>query len=81
VCTGSIDEEVLLGKTTSEQSDEYGRRSAHSGGFGTLLARVDKSGNVWFENAIPGVTDELPGRKFWRERTDGTGFEDVKRGL
>jgi len=78
---GSVDEDVLLGETTGERSDEHGKRSVHSGGLGTLLARADKSGHIWFENAIPGVTDELPGWKFWRERTDGTGFENVKRNI
>jgi hypothetical protein len=74
---GTIDEEMLLGeKSGDEYHGEYGTRCTRkSGGLGALLTKTERSGHIWFENAIEGVTDWMPGLKFWRESTDGIGFE------
>jgi hypothetical protein len=78
VSIGSIDEDVLLGAKTGEEEylGESGPRSLRDGkGCGVLLTRTDRSGNIWVENAIEGFTDNFPGLKYWRERTDGSGWE------
>jgi hypothetical protein len=74
---GTIDEDVLLGeKGGDEYHARYGTKSTRKeGGLGSLLSRTDRSGHIWFENAIEGVTDNVPGLKWFRERTDGEGFE------
>jgi len=76
---GTIDEEILLGeKAEEEYHGEHGTKATRKpGGLGNVLTRTDRSSNIWFENAIEGVTDEMPGLKYWREQTDGTGFESV----
>jgi hypothetical protein len=75
---GSIDEDILLGKKTGKEEyiGESGPRSLRDdGGCGTLLANTTRSGHIWVENAIPGLTDMLPGLKHWRDRSDGVGWE------
>ncbi|KAF2671703.1 hypothetical protein BT63DRAFT_476573 [Microthyrium microscopicum] len=77
---GSIDEHILLGaKNGEEYHGEHGTKATRKdGGIGKLLTRTDRSSNIWWENAIEGVTDDRPGLKFWRERSDGTGFETLE---
>lgn len=73
---GTIDEDVLLGKKTGEENTgEFGPRTVREGGFGTLLCSTVRSRNIWWENAIPGVTDDRPGLKYWREVADAVRFE------
>jgi len=55
---GTLDEEVLCGK-----KGEDGKRE---GGLGTELCKADS--HIWMENAIPGVTDKLEGRKYQQNR-------------
>jgi hypothetical protein len=74
---GTIDEDTLLGEKAGEEyHGTHGTKSTRKpGGLGNILARTDRSSHIWFENAIDGLQDHLPGVKYWRERTDGTGFE------
>jgi hypothetical protein len=76
---GTVDEDVLLGKRTGQESSgEYGMRATRGEAFGTLLCQTIKSRNIWWENAITNVTDDRPGLKYWRAAEDGKGFENEK---
>lgn len=74
---GTVDEEVLLGEKAEDvYHGQYGTASARKpGGLGALLSRTERSGHIWYENAIPGVTTGYPGLKWYRGRTGGEGFE------
>jgi len=74
---GTVDEDVLLGKKADDEyHGQYGSCTTRKpGGLGSLLCRTERSGHIWYENAIPGVTTGYPGLKWYRERTDGEGFE------
>ena len=76
VYLGTIDEDVLLGKKTGEESTgKYGMRATREEGLGNLICSTARSRNIWWENAIPGVTDDRPGLKYWREADSAKGFE------
>jgi hypothetical protein len=74
---GTVDEDVLCGaKTKEEHLGETGPRFLRDDtGCGALLSRTDRSGHIWMENRIEGVTDIMPGVKWWRERSEGLGWE------
>jgi len=75
---GNIDEEILVGKNTGKEEyiGESGPRCMRDDtGSGALLANTTRSYHLWVENAIPGVTDGMPGLKYWRNRSDGVGWE------
>jgi len=80
---GVFDEEVLVGRPDEANAweDEYGRHVPRIGGVGKELC--SPAYHIWMENAIPGVTDILPGVKYLRNRTDGKGFngglDDLKK--
>lgn len=71
---GAFDEEVLCGKPDEANAweDEYGRHVPRVGGVGKELCYA--TFHLFLENAIPGVTDDLPGTKYLKERADGKGF-------
>ena len=59
--TGTLDEEVLIGKKENCDGPHQGREGAETG---RQLATMT-AGHLWMENAIVGVTDEVKvGKKF-----------------
>jgi hypothetical protein len=74
---GSIDEEWLCGRKVGEKDEgEFGKVAVREEPILNLCS-TELSGSIWVENAVPGVTDRVPGPKWWRERADGTSFDDV----
>ena len=73
---GTVDEDILLGPKDGEETHgEQGKKTARgAGALGPVLARTDRSGHIWYENAIESVTDQLPGAKWWRDSSDGKPF-------
>lgn len=76
---GTIDEEVLCGKKVGEEEggEGTGMKAKREGGIGKELFDTSRSGHIWVENAIPGITDVQPGLKMWRDYEEGKGFEKV----
>jgi hypothetical protein len=77
VWVGTLDEDVLIGKLVpgSAKKTEHGTERKLEGGFGTsLCAKVEP--NEWFENAICGATDKIPGPKYLQEDTDGAPIKE-----
>lgn len=81
---GVIDEEILCGKRdeTSAWDDEYGHHVPRVGGLGREICSAVQ--HIYMENAILGVTDDLPGSKWLTDRTEGKSFTgkpfDFKKG-
>jgi hypothetical protein len=77
IALGGLDEEILVGAKTGSDHDcgEYGKKALRKNeGFGQVLVDTTKSGHIWLENSIKGLTDSMPGLKWWRDRADGKGF-------
>jgi len=80
---GVIDEDVLCGKRdeASAWDDEYGHHVPRSGGLGREICSAEE--HIYMENAIPGVTDDLLGKKWLADRPGGKSFtgklSDFKR--
>lgn len=76
IFVGTIDEDVLAGRIIGEEDlGEFGVRAKRDGsGLGALLCATGHSGSIWVENAVPGLTDNVPGPKWFRER-GGSGNE------
>ena len=60
---GSFDESCLIGEKVSGEGPE------RKGGYGSMLAKAEE--HNWFQNAIPGVTDHLEGKRFAEESESG----------
>ena len=81
---GAIDEDILCGKRdeTSAWDDEYGHHVPRVGGLGREICSAVQ--HIYMENAIIGVTDDLPGNKWLTDRTGGKSFTgkpfDFKKG-
>ncbi|KAF2188220.1 hypothetical protein K469DRAFT_627683 [Zopfia rhizophila CBS 207.26] len=81
---GAFDEDVLCGKRDEANAweDEYGRHVPRIGGVGKELCYAKY--HIFMENAIAGVTDDLPGTKWLLDRSSGKGFTgkltDFKKG-
>ncbi|KAF2494252.1 hypothetical protein BU16DRAFT_528387 [Lophium mytilinum] len=74
IFVGVFDEDVLLGKRDEANAweDEYGRHVPRVGGFGKELCAAKE--HLFLENSIPGLTDDLPGKKWLANRPDGNAF-------
>ena len=71
---GTVDEEHIIGEKIpgSEKQTEHGVAFERHGGIG-------KDGfvfgeHVYFENAIPNLSDKMPGLKYLRGPDEGKGF-------
>jgi hypothetical protein len=67
---GVLDEEVLCGKKDEANAwdDAHGRHVPRIGGLGKDICYTER--HIFLDDAIPGVTDDLPGKK-WLTDTDG----------
>jgi hypothetical protein len=67
---GCIDEDVLLGEKMQNEAweDVHGKHVPRQGGHGYTLAYSER--HCWVSNAVPGVTDKLPGKKWLAEPGD-----------
>lgn len=59
--------------------DELGKHIARDGGYGSELAYTER--HIWVENAVPGVTDRLPGKKWLTDESGGQAFEGTLEDL
>ncbi|EEP79812.1 predicted protein [Uncinocarpus reesii 1704] len=71
---GSLDEEVLCGRKGGRKETEWGVWHERSGGLGMEICKTQR--HIWIENAIPGITDGMEGRKWLQEPPEGKPFED-----
>ena len=71
---GAFDEDVICGKKDEDNAweDKHGRHVPRVGGVGKEL--VYPKYHLYWENAIPGVTDGFEGRKYLQNRSDGEPF-------
>ncbi|KAF2651465.1 hypothetical protein K491DRAFT_696448 [Lophiostoma macrostomum CBS 122681] len=71
---GAFDEDVLCGTRDEEKAweDEYGRHVPRTGGVGKELCYPRY--HLFWENAIPGVTDDFAGKKYLQDRAKGEAF-------
>ncbi|KAF2239849.1 hypothetical protein EV356DRAFT_495652 [Viridothelium virens] len=71
---GTLDEECLIGGKVpgSEQTTEHGVKFERHGGIGGDW--VGRGHQIYLENAVPGLTDRIPGSKFLKGSKDGQGF-------
>jgi hypothetical protein len=74
ISLGAFDEDVLCGKRDEEKAweDKYGRHVPRTGGVGKELCYPQY--HIYWENAIPGVTDDFPGKKFLQDSAKGEAF-------
>lgn len=72
VFVGTIDEEFLMGKVLEEtvKEDEHGKKFERGHGLAKELTDASSAGNVYWQNAIAGVTDHLAGPKFLQHFVD-----------
>ncbi|KAF2395679.1 hypothetical protein EJ06DRAFT_545433 [Trichodelitschia bisporula] len=70
---GTLDEEVLAGKIVGEKTDENGPHFEREKALGSQVGKA--ATHIFYENAVPDVTDNLQGKKFWRDRASGKPFE------
>lgn len=52
---------------------KFGSMLERRGGLGRELCTAKS--HLWMDNAVIGVTDQVSGPKFWRNRADGQAFE------
>lgn len=66
IFVGTIDEEHLLGQVieSSIKEDEHGSTFNREGGHAKILTDSSTAGNLYWHNAIPGLTDHFTGPKF-----------------
>lgn len=66
IFVGTIDEMVLMGKVHEDtvRETEHGKEFKRGQGLSTELTDASNAGNLYWQNAIPGVTDHLAGPKF-----------------
>jgi len=72
IFVGTIDEEFLLGKVLEEtvKEDKHGKKFERQGGLARELTDASSAGNLYWQNAVPGVTDHLAGPKFLQHFVD-----------
>lgn len=72
IFVGTIDEEFLMGKeiTDTIKETEYGKEFKRSPAQGKVFTDSSSAGNLFWQNAIPGITDGLPGPKFLQHFVD-----------
>ncbi|KAK5289088.1 hypothetical protein LTR16_003151, partial [Cryomyces antarcticus] len=75
VWLGSLDEKWVIGDKVAgtEKETTYGRVVEHRGGI--IKELYGNADNIFFENAIVGMTDKLPSKKFLTRPQDGTSSE------
>lgn len=63
---GTIDETFLMGKVREDtvKENEHGKEFEREGGLAKELTDASSAGNLYWQNAVPGVTDHLAGPKF-----------------
>lgn len=66
IFVGTIDEEFLMGKVLEDtiKDTEHGKEFKNGPGHAKTLTDPSSAGNLYWQNAIPGITDNLPGPKF-----------------
>lgn len=66
VFVGTLDEEYLMGKVIEEtaRETEHGKEFERAPAHGRILADSSSAGNLYWQNAVVGITDNLPGPKF-----------------
>lgn len=71
---GALDEEVLCGAKDEANAwtDESGRHVPRVGGLGKELCYTER--HIFLENAIPGITDDLPGKQYLTDERGGEAF-------
>lgn len=74
IFVGSIDEEFLLGKVLEGtiKETEHGTEFQRGPAYGKVLTDATTAGNIYWQNAIPNVTDGLHGPKFLQQWVDRT---------
>jgi len=75
LCLGSLDEEILCGKRDEDNSweDEHGKHVPRKGGIGRELCYTER--HIFLDDAIPGITDDLPGKKWLTHSGEGEAIE------
>jgi len=66
ILVGTIDEEVLMGQVREDtvKESEHGRDFERAKGLSRCFTDASSAGNLYWQNAIPSVTDHLAGPKF-----------------
>jgi hypothetical protein len=53
-------------------------KAKREGGVGHLLCKTEHSGSIYCENAVLGVTDNISGPKWWKEKENGKPFRSIE---
>lgn len=72
IFVGTIDEQFLMGKVLegTVKETEHGKHFERGTGYAKKLTDASTAGNLYWQNAIPGVTDHLAGPKFLQHFID-----------